>query len=330
MAIGSFKVKYALYLVIFYLVLAFAWWTVLLNVKNEDAFEAKKQYMKLVMIAQGEVQSDQEFELHPDYLDLKWNYEKGRYMIYGEAFFFVLSLSVAIYFMGVGYFSEMRSAKQKRNFMLSITHELKSPLASMLLTFETLLKRDLPNEKVKKLSKNGIKESQRLSHLVENILLAARVESDYVLNTENENLNVIIEQCVAQQKHRFPNLDIELELDESIPKLDIDRMAIQSILINLIENAAKYNDEQSPQINVITKSSKNKTLLLVKDNGPGIPNEEKNYVFEKFYRVGNEDTRKSKGTGIGLYLVKEFVKLHKGKITILDNSPKGSIFKIEM
>jgi signal transduction histidine kinase len=100
-----------------------------------------------------------------------------------------------------------------------------------------------------------------------------------------------------------------------------------SLLFNLLENANKYSPASEP-ISVLLKGSEHIVLLEISDFGIGIPNEERKSVFEKFYRVGNEQTRSQKGTGLGLYIVKEICKAHKAEITIGDNSPRGSRFQI--
>jgi signal transduction histidine kinase len=97
--------------------------------------------------------------------------------------------------------------------------------------------------------------------------------------------------------------------------------------MNLLENAVKYSP-QNIDITLTIARIKNNIQITISDKGIGIADAEKGKVFEKFYRVGNEDTRSTKGTGLGLYIVEQIVKAHQGKITISDNMPKGSVFKI--
>ena len=102
---------------------------------------------------------------------------------------------------------------------------------------------------------------------------------------------------------------------------------IISLLFNLLENANKYSPAFEP-ISVSLKGSEHLILLEIADHGVGIPAEERKSIFEKFHRIGNEQTRSQKGTGLGLYIVKEICKAHKAEITISDNSPRGSRFQI--
>ena len=96
-----------------------------------------------------------------------------------------------------------------------------------------------------------------------------------------------------------------------------------------MENAAKYSGEQA-EITVSQKFVSNKFHFEIADNGVGIPATEKKKVFEKFYRVGSEMTRRTKGTGLGLFIVAQIVKLHNGLISVGDNTPKGTVFKITL
>ena len=104
-------------------------------------------------------------------------------------------------------------------------------------------------------------------------------------------------------------------------------MGFTSVVINLIENAIKYSSAGG-SVDISLQENGNDIILQVKDEGYGIPDSEKKKVFEKFYRVGNEDTRKTKGTGLGLFIVSRFVEIYKGKIDLLDNTPKGTVFSL--
>ena len=107
-----------------------------------------------------------------------------------------------------------------------------------------------------------------------------------------------------------------------------DEIAIKSIILNLLENAIKYSDE-NPDISIVLSSDQQQILMKISDKGIGISDKEKELVFNKFYRSGSEETRKTKGTGLGLFIVKYLVNQHFGKISIYDNQPKGSIFEIK-
>jgi len=315
------------YLVIFYMLLAFSWWTVLLHTKNRDAFLAKNEILKLSLIAKNEIKNEEEFLKNSSHIGLRDAYKRQEWMILGEASVFVLSLLIGIIFINRGYHKEILAAKQSSNFLLSITHELKSPIASIRLGFETLQRKKLSEEQALVLLKNGINDTDRLNNLVSDLLLSARLESTYQLNTELFSLEVLIDECVQFLKQKFPSAIIKVNLIHEMPEMLADYSAIRSVIINLLENAIKYSDSV-PEINIGLTSTKERCNIEISDIGIGIAPNERKKIFEKFYRVGNEDQRKTKGTGLGLYIVDQIVRAHNGTITVSSNQPKGTIFNI--
>ena len=315
------------YLVIFYMLLAFSWWTVLLHTKNRDAFLAKNELLKLSLIAKNEIKNEEEFLNNSFHIELRDAYKRQEWMILGEASVFVLSLLIGIIFINRGYHKEILAAKQSSNFLLSITHELKSPIASIRLGFETLQRKKLSEEQSLVLLKNGINDTDRLNNLVSDLLLSARLESTYQLNTELFSLEILIDECVQLLKQKFPSAIIKVNLIQEIPEILADYSAIRSVIINLLENAVKYSDS-FPEINIGLTSNNERCNIEISDKGIGIDQSERKKIFEKFYRVGNEDQRKTKGTGLGLYIVDQIVRAHNGSITVSSNQPKGTIFNV--
>lgn len=315
------------YLVIFYMLLAFSWWTVLLHTKNRDAFLAKNELLKLSLIAKNEIKNEEEFLKNSFHIELRDAYKRQEWMILGEASVFVLSLLIGIVFINRGYHKEILAAKQSSNFLLSITHELKSPIASIRLGFETLQRKKLSEEQSLVLLKNGINDTDRLNNLVSDLLLSARLESTYQLNTELFSLEILIDECVQLLKQKFPSAIIKVNLIQEMPEILADYSAIRSVIINLLENAVKYSDSV-PEINIGLTSNNERCNLEISDKGIGIDQSERKKIFEKFYRVGNEDQRKTKGTGLGLYIVDQIVRAHNGSITVSSNQPQGTIFNV--
>lgn len=309
------------------MLLALAWWSYLLYIKNNDAYLAKAELLKITKFAEGAIQNPEEFQLDTDFLSLQKEYKKQEQMIMGEAIVLAFTLILGIWFINRGYQKQMETAKQGRNFLLSITHELKSPLASIKLILQTFGKRKLEQHQIEKFSKNALHETERLESLVNNLLLAARMETTTVeIHKETVELFPLLDGIRENILGKNTELNIELNIkDDAI--IFADNKAMISIFINLIENAIKYSDK--PSHIIISQSIETKwDKISIKDNGWGISNEEKKKIFDKFYRSGNEDTRKTKGTGLGLYIVQQIIKAHKGEIAILDNQPKGSIFNI--
>jgi signal transduction histidine kinase len=309
------------------MLLAFAWWTILLNNKNEDAFTAKKELLRIALIADNQYEAGSAFFQHPSYINLKKRYERRQLMIFGESLVFVISLFIGFWFINKGYRDIIHNSRTKTNFLLSISHELKSPVASVKLALETILKRDLSNDQIRKISAGALTENTRLGSLIENLLLATRLEEPYELKIEDINLNEIIQPIINNERLKHPDAIISLNINEDAEKVRSDRFALQTIFINLIENALKYSpDEKFVEIDV--ESSGLDLIISISDKGIGIPENEKLNVFEKFYRLGAEITRKTKGTGLGLFIISKMIKALDGNIRIEDNDPVGSVFII--
>ena len=315
--------------VILYMLLAFAWWSFLLFTKNRDAFEAKAAYNKLVMIADHAIHNDEEFLQTQLYKNLEEKYRRQEWMIMGEAAVFIISLVIGIWLINRGYNKEIDSVQQRRNFLLSITHELKSPIASIQLVLETFQKRKLEAQQVEQLSQNALKETERLNDLVNDLLLAAKVETAYQPHLEKVNASKLLQDIIDRLSNKYPEVQFDSSKLSKAIFLQADRTGLTSIALNLLENAVKYGSE-NPRVSTTLRSSNGKIQIEFADNGIGIPDKEKHRIFERFYRVGNEDTRKTKGTGLGLYIVDQIVKAHRGKISIKDNHPKGTIFTISL
>lgn len=324
----NLRLRLLSYLVILYMLIAFAWWSVLLYQKNRDAYQAKVELLAMGMAAEGKYFSDDHFYHSQSYLDLTKKYKRQEWMIFGEASVFIISLVIGIWLINRGYNKEIEIADQRRNFLLSITHELKSPIASIRLVLETFLKRKLSPEQAEKLGNNAINDSERLNELVNNLLLAAKLEAAYQPHLEPLQLDELTEDLVEKMNEKFPNVQIEQNIDSGIPSMNGDKMGLVSVITNLIENAIKYNTTPTPTIKVTLKEEKGALNMIFADNGIGISEKEKKKIFQRFYRVGNEDTRTTKGTGLGLYIVDQIVKGHLGKIKVSDNEPQGTIFNI--
>lgn len=328
-SISNSRLRMLSYGVIVYMLMALAWWSVLLFIKNADAFHAKSDLMKLGMIAEGAIHSEAEFYSTDRYKQLFRQYQKQEHMILGEAVVFVISLVIGIWLINRGYHKEVMAARQRRNFLLSITHELKSPLASIRLVLETLIKRDLARDQLVILGQKGLKETDRLTGLVNDLLLSAKLETAYQPQWEELDLCVLFSELVQRMHENYPQVKFNFETTEPAFKVFADRLGITSVALNLLENAVKYAREE-PQITVKLSKTDHETVQIeVADNGPGIEDKEKKRIFEKFYRVGNEDTRETKGTGLGLFIVDQIVKTHRGQIAVLDNTPHGALFRIQ-
>lgn len=318
------------YAVLAYMLLAFVWWSVLLFTKNRDAFRAKVELLKIGMVAEGLISQEVEFYQSARYLSLKKQYDRQERMVIGESMALILSVLAGIYIIYHAYRREMGSARQQRNFLLSITHELKSPIAGIRLVLETLMRRELKPEQVQRLGDNAIKEVDRLTGLVEDLLLSARLETAYDPHFEPLDLDELLQDVLHRIAAKYPAFEWQYSSSDHIPAIRADKTGIVSVVTNLLENAAKYSRPPAP-ITLSLHNLQNQLVeIRVTDEGMGIPAQEKQRIFDKFYRVGNEDTRQTKGTGLGLFIVREIIKAHRGKIKVADHHPRGTVFSITL
>lgn len=309
------------------MLMALLWWAILLHRKNNEAFVLKaellkEEYMNKAGIAQLDVTT------LPEYAEYQSDYNRQMYMILGEAAVFGITLILGIFFINRAFVRELSAAEKQKNFLLSITHELKSPLASINLILSTFIKRELPQDKIKELSQDGLNESVRLEELFNKILIATRLDKAYPFNFEETDLSNTVYKVVESFKKRHEDATMQVEIQNDIIK-EVDRESIVSVVKNLLENAYKYSTSEK-HISISLKQEGGNISLNVADNGVGIAKNERSKVFDQFYRVGSEDTRESKGTGLGLYIVHQIVTAHNGKIKISDNPGGGTKFQITL
>src|SRR5690606_17114579 len=249
-------------------------------------------------------------------------------MIIGEALVFIFLFLVGAYYLKKALKKEHKFQEQQKNFLLSVTHELKSPLASIKLYLETILKRDLDREQIKSFLTNSLKDIERLDDLVENMLLATKIENQsYSFPKEKLNLSLLIDKVADRlQIHTCSTQTIKTSLEPGIELIG-DKFALTSVITNLIENGVKYSPPCS-EIEVKLRREDGIAVMEIGDHGMGIPDEEKPRIFDKFYRVGREETRKTKGTGLGLYIVKQVLNNHQAQIKVRNNNPSGTIFEV--
>ncbi len=315
-------------IVVSYMFLAFLWWAYLLHERNREIFEYKKHVFN-ELNKKNSADDVYNFIKNTSIEKIEVKYEKQNQMIKGEASVFIITLMIGFWLIFQSYKTEINYANQTKNFLLSITHELKSPIASIQLVFDTFLKHNLEKPKQEQLNITGKKEVDRLKVMVENLLLSAKLDSFYQINLENIDIVKLIDNITLNFEEKYDDIVFEFKMPESL-LCNVDREGVELILNNLIENAYKYSfDDKKIKIEVNEDLNHNMYLKII-DHGIGIPIEFRNKVFEKFYRIGNENTRSTKGTGLGLYIVNQIVKAHNGSVSITENLPKGIIFNLKI
>jgi signal transduction histidine kinase len=298
------------------MIAAFIWWYVSLEKQNSEIATVKFQSIRLNDPAlYQKVKSIEAFEAR-----------KTKQYIYEGVTFLFLFLLGAIYVYR-SLLKQLRYSNQQQNFMMAVTHELKTPIAITQLNIETLLKRELEPAQKKMLIENTLKETHRLDALCNNILLASQLDmGKYESNMQDVDLSDIVQKLVDSFQERFEQRALITTITPSV-FIQAEPLLIQLLINNLLDNAHKYSSLSSP-ITVLLTSQKNQVQLIIKDEGVGIPMEERVKIFEKFYRIGDESTRTTKGTGLGLYLCKKISEFHQATITVDANLPNGSIFTI--
>ena len=299
-----------------YIVVALVYWFIALNAQNHQMVEYKA--LQLKKDAPSYASDIQRITVIEKRKTIQYIGEGGTFL------FFILVGGVFI-FRAIR--RQLRNTQQQQNFMMAITHELKTPIAITKLNLETLQKRKLEESQQQKLIQNTIQETNRLNTLCNNMLLASQIEAGgYSITTEDINFSGMVEECVLDYNVRFPKRQINTIIATDI-FMNGDRLLLQMGVNNLLDNAIKYSPKESP-ITITLSQQLGQINLSVKDEGKGISNEEKKKVFDKYYRTGNAATKGARGTGLGLYLTKKIAQQHGAIILLDDNIPNGSNFTI--
>jgi signal transduction histidine kinase len=292
-----------------YIVLQFTWWAVLLLRKDREALQ-----LALEVQALGGPIVD-----HPDP-------DRGLRMIVGEASVFFAFLLGILFLTFRAVKRDLALVRTQQNFLLAVTHELRTPIAAIKLQLQTLARTGLTQEQRDDLRLKALTESDRLALLADKVLLATKAD-DGLLALELADMDVAraMQDVLERARvHVARNHPLKYEGPGSL-MIRSDEQVLRSIADNLVENAAKYSPEGRP-ITLTVESGANGWRLLVSDEGPGIPGHEQQRIFEKFYRSGNEETRSAKGTGLGLYIVQRLVQRLGGVIQVRNAAEHGAIF----
>jgi K+-sensing histidine kinase KdpD len=303
-----------------YILLQFLWWEVLLVKHTGQIIDLKQKISELTTTSEPQLIQEIQF--------LHQKKKMQVIMVVGEGTIFLLLLMFGIYKIKQAQDKETALNNQQKNFFLSITHELKTPIAATKLQLQTLQKQKLPEQTQQELISNALAETERLNALIDNVLLASRLDAgEFIFRLEKQNISELVTKILNRYYKKEINTgELKLDISETV-FAEIDETVFPSIITNLIDNAIKYSPKQK-EILVELVSDNNKTVLRVKDKGCGISDVDKEKIFNKFFRAGNEETRNSKGTGLGLYIVNYIVKNHNAEIAIKNNTPIGSIFEV--
>jgi two-component system phosphate regulon sensor histidine kinase PhoR len=227
---------------------------------------------------------------------------------------------------------QLRLRELYDNFIGNVTHELKSPLSSIQLYLETLRQRDVPAEKQKEFLDMMMKDADRLQHLINSILEISAQEKgkhpgNFRIYDASHLIKSVLEESFDRLRIKKENFKIE---GEAQCEIIADKDSLRIVFDNLADNAVKYATK-AVNIDVRMNSDLHSVFIDFCDDGIGISPKEKKKIFKKFYRISGKNIPNVKGTGLGLYQVKQIIKVHGGKVNLVsDNENTGSVFRIEL
>ena len=257
------------------------------------------------------------------------HYRRRITMVVSEGSFFALLILVMLGLLWKTLRRELELERQHQNFLSAITHELKSPLASIRLTLETLMRGRADQEASLHFLANALQDTERLQSLVQKVLEVTRYGSgSRALDLEPRDLSAVVEESVERFRRRATaaGADLEVRVAPGI-SARVDEEAFPIIVSNLLENAVKYGGTP-PRIRVTLDLEDGHAVLRVADNGRGIAAEDIPLVFDRFFRSGDEMTRTTEGTGLGLFLVQQIAAAHGATVAVESSGPDGTVFSV--
>lgn len=234
---------------------------------------------------------------------------------------------------------EIRRNEEHDSFLNAVTHELKTPIASIRLYLETLQTRNVDEAKRQEFYEIMLADNDRLLNTVEQVLRAARTgHGNRHINTAFVNLATVTRECLATTRTRHPSLDaeafsfVENTRDDVPPVVRGDADELRAAIANLIDNAIKYSPENiRVRVEVDTLTVPLKVVVRVSDDGIGIPPDQLKTIFKRFHRVLHPGTSRTKGTGLGLFIVRAIIKKHRGQVVAESHGiGRGSIFTLQL
>lgn len=303
------------WILLVYIITGLGYWYIALQARNRQITAYQLQQLD---------RAAPDYPARVDSINMQEKKKTAQYIGEGSTFLGLILLGAIFVYREVR--RQIKLQQQQQNFMMAVTHELKTPIAVTKLNLETLLKHRLDEQKQQKMIRAALEETSRLDTLATNILVASQLEGEYVQSKESLDLSGLVARSMQDFRQRFHDRRWEEHVSPGCTILG-DTLLLQLLVNNLIENAIKY----SPREGIITVGLEQRARaiwLTIADQGQGIPDEEKKKIFSKFYRTGQEATRRTKGTGLGLYLCRKIAEDHNATLKVADNSPVGSIFTV--
>ncbi len=268
-------------------------------------------------------------------LNVGWillNLRQVALLVFGIIFFAVIITGLVL--NTIFLVREVRRNEQQTAFLNAVTHELKTPIASIRLYLETLKTRDVPEEKRQEFYDTMLADSNRLLTTVEQVLHAGgTTDRKRLLNISEIDVFNLLRECAAivSARYNLPENVIEFRRGEKPITVSGDAAELQAVFTNLLDNAVKYSPEGA-KVFIEAKNADEKSVeISVRDLGVGIAPDEAKRIFKRFYRIPNLSTQKAKGTGLGLHIARSVVKKHKGEIRVQSaGAGEGSEFIVRL
>ena len=259
------------------------------------------------------------------------SYRRRIVLVVVEGVFFVAAMVSAVWLLWTVLHREGQRERQHENFVSAVTHELKTPLAGIRLALETVLSGRVDGDGTRRFLTNALADADRLAGLVEKILEVTRYTGGaHRLRLEHGDLSQLVESEVAAAERRAAarGAVLESELAQGV-QAPFDAEALAIVLSNLLENALKYAQGPPPTVHVRLALERGEAVIEVRDNGVGIAAEELEAVFRPFYRSSDEVTRRTPGTGIGLFVAREIMTAHGGRLMARsEGRGRGATFRL--
>lgn len=227
---------------------------------------------------------------------------------------------------------QKRLSEIQKDFINNMTHEFKTPIATIALSTEVLKNPDIVRHPERLLNYTTIieNENKRLKQHVERVLQMAKLDKESIeLKKESVNLHDVVQEVTGGMAASIQEKRIEVELDLQAPEpaIQADKLHITNVVYNLLDNAIKYSG-QDPKIWISVKQTDKHLVLEVRDNGIGVKEDDQKKIFDKFFRVPTGNVHNVKGFGLGLNYVRQIVEAHRGKITLKSHLGEGCTFRI--
>lgn len=247
---------------------------------------------------------------------------------------------IGVLIISLGFFAytiwvvlqQKKLSEVKNDFINNMTHELKTPISTISLSSEMLLKPDIDSERSKRYAKIIFDENARLKEQVDKVLQVARLDkNELTLSFEDVDMHDLISQYSESYNLKIDQVGGKFKLDLLANKHVVkgDRLHLENVLRNLLDNALKYSLNE-PNVKLLTRSNSKYFICEISDNGIGIKKENQKMIYDKFYRVPTGDIHDVKGFGLGLFYVKNILERHQAKISLESQLNKGSKFTIEI